>query len=92
MGVATVEPMPTPVPLQDPTLLADNTVLVLLGDDKAGKTLAQMAEPVTADTTAAGETTTTGARKSLEAASLRRARCTTAARSSPAPCRSHRPG
>ena len=43
--------MPTPVLLQDPTLLADNTVLVLLGDDKAGKTLAQMVEPATADTT-----------------------------------------
>ncbi len=61
MGVTTVEPMPTPVLLQDPTLLADNTVLVLLGDDKAGKTLAQMVEPVTADTTPAGATTTTGA-------------------------------
>jgi len=42
-------------------LLADNTVLILLGDDKAGKTLAQMVEPATADTTAAGVTTTTGA-------------------------------
>ena len=61
MGVAAIEPMPTPVLLQDPTLLADNTVLVLLGDDKAGKTLAQMIEPVTADTTPVGEPTTTGA-------------------------------
>lgn len=61
MGVAAIEPMPTPVLLQDPTLLADNTVLILLGDDKAGKTLAQMVEPATADTTAAGVTTTTGA-------------------------------
>jgi hypothetical protein len=61
MGVAAIEPMPTPVLLQDPTLLADNTVLILLGDDKAGKTLAQMVEPASADTTAAGVTTTTGA-------------------------------
>ena len=61
MGVATIEPIPTPVSLQDPTLLADNTVVVLLGDDKAGKTLAQMLEPVTADTTPVGESTTTGA-------------------------------
>ncbi len=61
MGVATIEPIPTPVSLQDPTLLADNTVVVLLGDDKAGKTLAQMLEPVTADTTPIGESTTTGA-------------------------------
>jgi hypothetical protein len=61
MGVASVEPMPTPVLLQDPTLLADNTVLVLLGDDKAGKTLAQMVEPVTADTTAAGATSSSAA-------------------------------
>ncbi|MEP7203023.1 MAG: LytR C-terminal domain-containing protein [Ilumatobacteraceae bacterium] len=61
MGVTTVEPMPTPVLLQDPTLLADNTVLVLLGDDKAGKTLAQMLEPVTSTTTASGVTSSSGA-------------------------------
>ncbi len=61
MGVATIEPIPTPVSLLDPTLLLDNTVVVLLGDDKAGKTLAQMLEPVTADTTPVGESTTTGA-------------------------------
>ncbi len=61
MGVATIEPIPTPPALLDPTLLADNTVLVLLADDKAGKTLAQMVEPVTADTTPVGESTTTGA-------------------------------
>jgi hypothetical protein len=43
MGVTTaLEPMPTPVALQDPTTLGDATVLVMLGDDKAGKTLAQM--------------------------------------------------
>jgi hypothetical protein len=60
MGVAAVEIIPTPVQLQDPTLLADNTVLVLLGDDKAGKTLDQMTQPDTG-TTVAGETTTSGA-------------------------------
>jgi LytR cell envelope-related transcriptional attenuator len=55
MGVATVEIMPTPVALSDPATLLDATVLVLLGDDKAGKTLAQMtgAEPDTTTTTAA---------------------------------------
>ncbi len=60
MGVATVEPIPTPVLFEDPTLLADNTVVVLLGDDKASKTLAQMTGTDTS-TTVAGETTTTGA-------------------------------
>ena len=48
MGVATVETDADAGPrCRIPTLLADNTVLVLLGDDKAGKTLAQMVEPVT---------------------------------------------
>src|SRR5258706_3868510 len=44
MGVASSEigVMPTPVSLSDPATLGDATVLVLLGDDKAGKTLAQM--------------------------------------------------
>ena len=50
MGVATVDVMPTPVALADPATLADATVLVLLGDDKAGKTLAQMTGAATADT------------------------------------------
>ena len=59
MGVASVEPIPTPVLFVDPTLLADNTVVVLLGDDKAGKTLAQMTEVTT--TTAAGATTSSAA-------------------------------
>jgi hypothetical protein len=58
MGIATIEPIPTPVLLQDPTLLADNTVVVLLGDDKAGKTLAQMTSTDTS-TTVAGQTATT---------------------------------
>jgi hypothetical protein len=58
MGVATVDVLPTPVALADPATLADATVLILLGDDKAGKTLAQMtgAEPVT---TGAGPTSST---------------------------------
>ena len=61
MGVATVEIMPTPVSLQDPTLLGAATVLVLLGDDKAGKTLAQMTAPADTSTTVAAETGTTTA-------------------------------
>jgi hypothetical protein len=61
MGVATVEIMPTPVSLQDPTLLGTATVLVLLGDDKAGKTLAQMTAPADTSTTVAGATGTTTA-------------------------------
>ena len=61
MGVATTEPMPTPVQLADPATLLDNTVLVLLGDDKAGKTLAQMVEPATATTTPVGATSSTAA-------------------------------
>ncbi len=60
MGVAAIEIMPTPVLIADPTLLGDATVLVLLGNDKAGKTLAQMtgAEPDTT-TPASGSTATT---------------------------------
>jgi LytR cell envelope-related transcriptional attenuator len=62
MGVETVEIMPTPVSLQDPTLLGTATVLVLLGDDKAGKTLAQMTAPAdTTSTTLAGTTESTTA-------------------------------
>jgi LytR cell envelope-related transcriptional attenuator len=60
MGVTSVEPIPTPVLLEDPALLADNTVVVLLGDDKAGKTLEQMTSTDTS-TTLAGETSTSGA-------------------------------
>ncbi|HZX53449.1 MAG TPA: LytR C-terminal domain-containing protein [Ilumatobacteraceae bacterium] len=60
MGVASIDVIPTPPQLQDPSLLADNTVLVLLGDDKAGKTLDQMSQPDTG-TTVAGETTTSAA-------------------------------
>ncbi len=58
MGVATIDVMPTPVALADPTTLADATVLILLGDDKAGKTLAQMTGAATADTTGAGTSST----------------------------------
>ena len=61
MGVATTEPMPTPVQLADPATLLDNTVLILLGDDKAGKTLAQMVAPASATTTPAGATSSTAA-------------------------------
>jgi LytR cell envelope-related transcriptional attenuator len=57
---ATIEVIPTPALLADPSLAAGATVIVLLGDDKAGKTLAQMtgATPETS-TTVAGATTTT---------------------------------
>ena len=61
MGVATTEPMPTPVQLADPATLLDNTVVVLLGDDKAGKTLAQMVEPASPTTTPVGATSSTAA-------------------------------
>jgi hypothetical protein len=61
MGVTAVEIMPTPVALQDPSTLGTATVLVLLADDKAGKTLAQMTTADSSTTTVAGETTTTGA-------------------------------
>jgi hypothetical protein len=57
MGVATVDVMPTPVALADPATLADATVLILLGDDKAGKTLAQMTGAAS-DTTGAGTSST----------------------------------
>ena len=55
MGVAAVEVMPTPVSLSDPATLLDATVLILLGDDKAGKTLAQMTgtEPTSTSSTVA---------------------------------------
>jgi len=62
MGVASIEVMPTPVALADPATLGDAHVLILLGDDKAGKTLAQMTAPAdTSSTTVAGATTTTAA-------------------------------
>jgi hypothetical protein len=62
MGVddAQVEIMPVPPQLGDPATLGDATVLVLLGDDKAGKTLEEMTAPPS-ETTTAGETTTTAA-------------------------------
>jgi hypothetical protein len=58
MGVAAIEVMPTPVALADPAALGTATVLVLLGDDKAGKTLAQMTGAATStSSTVAGATT-----------------------------------
>jgi hypothetical protein len=58
MGVAAIEVMPTPVALADPAALGTATVLVLLGDDKAGKTLAQMTGAATdTSSTVAGATT-----------------------------------
>jgi len=63
MGVAAIETMPTPVALADPAALGTATVLVLLADDKAGKTLAQMtgADTSTTTTLAGGVTATTSA-------------------------------
>jgi hypothetical protein len=61
MGVASIEIIPTPVQLADPTLLLDNTVVVLLGDDKAGKTLAQMTGADTTGSTVAGATSSSAA-------------------------------
>jgi hypothetical protein len=61
MGVASIEVIPTPVLIADPTLLADNTVVVLLGDDKAGKTLAQMTGADTTASTVAGATSSSAA-------------------------------
>jgi LytR cell envelope-related transcriptional attenuator len=57
---ATLETIPTPALLADPSLATGATVIVLLGDDKAGKTLAQMtAPPGETTTTVAGATSTT---------------------------------
>ena len=61
MGVASIEIIPTPVLIADTSLLADNTVVVLLGDDKAGKTLAQMTGADTTATTVAGAPSSTAA-------------------------------
>ena len=61
MGVASIEVIPTPVLLADPTLLLDNTVVVLLGDDKAGKTLAQMTGADTTASSVAGATSSSAA-------------------------------
>lgn len=63
MGVAAaqVEIMPVPPQLSDPNTLGTATVLVLLGDDKAGKTLDQM-------TGAAPQTTSPGGGSSSTAA------------------------
>lgn len=52
---ALLEPIPTPALLADPGLAAGNNVIVLLGNDKAGKTLEQMTAPAAATT----ESTTT---------------------------------
>jgi hypothetical protein len=58
MGVtAPIEVMGTPVALKDPTTLGDATVLVLLGDDRAGKTLAQMTGGATTPSSVATATT-----------------------------------
>jgi hypothetical protein len=58
MGIdpATVTAWGTPLKLKDPAAIGTATVLVLLGDDRAGKTLDQM----TSKTTTTGNSTPTG--------------------------------
>jgi hypothetical protein len=68
LGVASAEPLPSPVPVDGGALPAGCGVLVMLGNDKAGKPLAEMGGTLPggsattvagATTTAAGSTTTT---------------------------------
>jgi hypothetical protein len=60
MAVTDVVPIESPAPVEGGTLQGGATVLVLLGSDKASKTLDQMSLPDTGTTTTvvAGETTT----------------------------------
>jgi hypothetical protein len=59
-GITDIAEMPSPPPVEGGTLQAGVDVLVMLGSDKAGKTLEQMSAPEGAvTTTVAGETTTT---------------------------------
>jgi hypothetical protein len=65
MGGIAVQALPTPIPITGGALDSGVGVLVMLGNDKAGKTLAQMAGTAAATTTVAGAvaavTTTTKA-------------------------------
>lgn len=59
LGVADVTVLPTPVATQLGSMPAGCGVLVLLGNDKAGKTLAEMGGATTTTTAAAGGNATT---------------------------------
>jgi hypothetical protein len=62
MAVTAIEEMPSPPPIEGGALPEGVDVLVMLGSDKASKTLDQMSLPESATTTIAGaETTTTAA-------------------------------
>jgi hypothetical protein len=61
MGGIAVEALPTPVPITGGKLDTGVGVVVMLGNDKAGKTLAQMSGAAGAAGTVAGATTTTAA-------------------------------
>ena len=57
LGGVAVEPMPTPPPVEGGALDTGVTVLLMLGSDKAGKTLAEAGAPTTTTIPAAGATT-----------------------------------
>jgi hypothetical protein len=64
MGLSASEPMPSPIPTADGALPADTGVLVLLGNDKAGKSLTDMGgtattSPPVAETSTTSPTSTT---------------------------------
>jgi LytR cell envelope-related transcriptional attenuator len=61
MGVAAAEPLPSPVPVEAGALPEGCGVLVMLGNDKAGTTLADMSAAVTGATTTVAGTATTSA-------------------------------
>ncbi|MEO5899488.1 MAG: LytR C-terminal domain-containing protein [Ilumatobacteraceae bacterium] len=58
MGGVAVQALPTPIPITNGTVDTGVGVVVMLGNDKAGKTLAQMAGSTAATTTVAGVATT----------------------------------
>lgn len=64
----TLEPLPTPAPLQDPEAIGEATVLVALGGDTADKTLEELqgiaTTTSTADTTDSTDSTETGSESS----------------------------
>jgi hypothetical protein len=61
MAITDVAVLEQPAPVEGGTLQGGATVLVMLGSDKAGKTLDQMSAPAGTETTVAGETTTSAA-------------------------------
>lgn len=61
MGGVAVQALPTPIPITGGAVDSGVGVVVMLGNDKAGKTLAQMAGSTAATTAVAGAATTTRA-------------------------------